>query len=182
MKTLTGLVIGAFALAAVSAARPALADGHGHKHHHHGNLMKEIKKIVSNAEHAAVIAERRSAMHVLGGSMKQIGGYLKKGEGSAADVKTAAMAIEKIGKAIPKLFPAGTGMAAYKGVTGAKPAVHSDPAGFRKISQQMASLAAELAQAAGSGASKADLGAKFGIIGKVGCGGCHRTYREKLKK
>lgn len=180
MKTLTGLVIGAFALTAVSAATPALADGHGHKHG--GNLMKEIKMKVANAEHAAVIAERRMAMRALGGSMKKIAGYLKKGEGSAADVKAAAMKIEEIGKAAHGLFPAGTGMAAYPGVTGAKAEVHSDAAGFKAISLKMASIAADLAKAAGDGASKADLGAKFGMIGKEGCGACHRVYREKLKK
>ena len=138
--------------------------------------------MVANAEHAAVIAERRGAMQALGGNMKTIAGYLKKNEGSAADVKAAAMRIEKIAKAIPGLFPPGTGMAAYKGVTGAKAEVHSDAAGFKSVSLKMASIAADLAKAAGDGASKADLGAKFGMIGKAGCGGCHRGYREKLKK
>jgi len=182
MKTFTGLVIGVFALAAVSAATPALADGHGHKHKHGAKLIEEVKKAVSNAEHAVVIAERRGAMQALGGNMKKIAGYLKKNEGSAADVRAAAMKIEEIAKAIPSLFPPGTGMAAYKGVTGAKPEVHSDAAGFKTVSMKMASIAADLAKAAGDGASKADLGAKFGMIGKAGCGGCHRVYREKLKK
>ena len=37
MKALTGLVIGAFAVTAISATTPALADGHGKK------LMKQIE-------------------------------------------------------------------------------------------------------------------------------------------
>jgi len=176
MKTLSGLVIGAFALTAVSAVTPALADGHGNK------LMKEVEMRVSNKEHAAVITERRMAMRELSGSMKKIVGYMKKNGGGPADVKAAAMKIEEIAKVIPGLFPAGTGMAAYEGATGAKPEVFSDAAGFEKVSMTMASLAADLAKAAGDGASKSDLGAKFGMIGKQGCGGCHRTYREKLKK
>ncbi|MGB0631878.1 MAG: c-type cytochrome [Alphaproteobacteria bacterium] len=176
MKTLTGLVIGAFALTAVSATSPVLADGHGNK------LMKEVEMKVGNKEHAAIITKRRMAMRELSGSMKKIAGYMKKNEGGPADVKAAAMKIEEIGKAIPGLFPAGTGMAAYEVVTGAKPAIFSDAAGFKKIAMTMSSLAADLAKAAGDGASKGDLGAKFGMVGKQGCGGCHRTYREKLKK
>lgn len=180
MKIPTGLVIGTFALVAVSAASPVLADGHRHKHG--GELVEEIKKMVSNAEHAAVITKRRDAMQDLGGRMKKIASYVKRNEGSPADVITAAMRIEAIAKTIPGLFPPGTGMATYPGVTGAKPAVHSDAAGFKAVSLEMALLAAGLAKAAGSGASKSDLGAKFGMIGKQGCGGCHRIYRKKLKK
>ncbi|MAJ92438.1 MAG: cytochrome c [Rhodospirillaceae bacterium TMED63] len=180
MKISTGLVIGTFALVAVSAASPVLADGHRHKHG--GELVEEIKKMVSNAEHAAVITKRRDAMQDLGGRMKKIASYVKRNEGSPADVITAAMRIEAIAKTIPGLFPPGTGMATYPGVTGAKPAVHSDAAGFKAVSLEMALLAAGLAKAAGSGASKSDLGAKFGMIGKQGCGGCHRIYRKKLKK
>ncbi|GEM_PF-720135 len=180
MKIPTRLVTGTFALVAVSAASPVLADGHRHKHS--GELVEEIKKMVSNAEHAAVITKRRDAMQDLGGSMKKIASYVKRNEGDPADVITAAMRIEAIAKTIPGLFPPGTGMATYPGVTGAKPAVHSDAAGFKAVSLEMALLAAGLAKAAGSGASKSDLGAKFGMIGKQGCGGCHRIYRKKLKK
>ena len=180
MKIPTGLVTGTFALVAVLAASPVLADGHRHKHS--GELVEEIKKMVSNAEHAAVITKRRDAMQDLGGSMKKIASYVKRNEGGPADVITAAMRIKAIAKTIPGLFPPDTGMSTYPGVTGAKPAVHSDAAGFKAVSLEMALLAAGLAKAAGSGASKSDLGAKFGLIGKQGCGGCHRIYRKKLKK
>ena len=80
MKTHTGLVIGtfAFALVAVSAMSLRIADGHGHKHG--GELVEEIKKMVSNAEHAAVITKRRDAMQDLGGSMKKIASYVKRNE------------------------------------------------------------------------------------------------------
>ena len=180
MKIPTGLVIGTFALVAVSAASPIVADGHRHKHG--GDLVEEIKKMVSNAEHAAVITKRRDAMQDLGGSMKKIASYVKRNEGGPADVITAAMRIEAIAKTIPGLFPPETGMETYPDVTGAKPEVYSDSTGFKAVSLKMASLAMDLAKAAGSGASKSDLGAKFGMIGKQGCGGCHRTYRKKLKK
>ena len=67
--------------------------------------MEEIEKMVSNAEHAAVITKRRDAMQDLGGSMKKIASYVKRNEGGPADVITAAMRIEAIAKTIPGLFP-----------------------------------------------------------------------------
>jgi len=177
MKTLTGLVIGAFALTALSATTPVLADGHGNK------LMKSIEMKVKNKKHAAVIMKRRSAMRALGGNMKRIAGYLKANKGGLKDVAMAARRIASIANAMPGLFPAGTGMARYPGVTGAKPAIFEDKAGFKKAAMTLASLANGLAKAASApGAGKAQIGKAFGPVGKMGCGGCHKNYRQKLKK
>lgn len=177
MKVLTGLVIGAFALTAVSTVTPAAADGHGHK------LMKKVESMVSNKQHAKAITDRRLGMRALSGNMKKVVGYLKKGDGGPADVAAAAKKISGIAKAIPGLFPAGSGMANYEGATGAKPAVFSDAAGFKAASAKLASLADNLAKvASASGANKGQIAAAFGPVGKMGCGGCHKTYRQKLKK
>jgi cytochrome c556 len=177
MKALTGLVIAVFALTALSAATPALADGHGNK------LMKSIEMEVKNKKHASVITKRRMAMRALGGNMKKIGGYLKANKGGPADVAKAAANIAQIAKATPGLFPAGTGMARYPGVTGAKPAIFENNAGFKKAAMRLASLANGLAKASSApGAGKAQIGKAFGPVGKMGCGGCHKNYRQKLKK
>ena len=180
MKIPTGLVIGIFALVAVSAASPVLADGHRHKHG--GDLVEEIKKMVSNAEHAAVITKRRDAMQDLGGSMRKIASYVKRNEGGPADVITAAMRIEAIAKTIPGLFPPETGMETYPDVTGAKPEVYSDSTGFKAVSLKMASLAMDLAKAAGSGASKSDLGCQVRHDWKAGLRWLPPHLSEKLKK
>lgn len=177
MKALTGLVIGAFVLTAVSATTPTLADGHGKK------LMKQIEMKVKNKKHAAVIAERRMAMRALGGNMKRIAGYLKENKGGPGSVAEAAAKISQIAKAVPDLFPAGTGMSRYPGVTGAKPKVFSDSADFKAAAMNLASLADGLARAASApDAGKAQIGKAFGPVGKMGCGGCHKDYRQKLKK
>jgi cytochrome c556 len=177
MKVLTGLVIGTFAMTAVSVTTPALADGHGNK------LMKQIEMKVKNAKHASVIAKRRMAMRALGGNMKRIAGYLKANKGGPGDVADAAKRIANIANATPGLFPAGTGMARYPGVTGAKPSIFTDGAGFKKAAMNLASLANNLAKvASASGAGKAQIGKAFGPVGKMGCGGCHKDYRQKLKK
>lgn len=179
MKVLTGLVIGAFALTAVSATTPTSAQAQGME-----KLMKEIEMKVENKEHAAVIAKRRGAMRALGGNAKTIAGYLKENKGGPKEVAAAAGRIAQIAKNIPDLFPAGTGLARYPGVTGAKPEIFSDnKAGFTKASMQLASLADALAKAASApGAGKAEIGKAFGAVGKMGCGGCHKDYRQKLKK
>lgn len=178
MKALTGLVIGAFAVTAISATTPALADGHGNK------LMKQIEMKVKNKKHAAVIAKRRQAMRALGGNMKRIAGYLKANKGGPKDVAQAAGRIAQIAKATPALFPAGTGLARYPGVTGAKPIIFKDKkAGFTKEANKLAALAMNLQKVASApGAGKGQIGKAFGAMGKMGCGGCHKTYRKKLKK
>lgn len=176
MKALTGLAIGAFALTAVSATTPVLADGHGHK------LMKEVEMKVSDKAHAGAIAKRRMAMRAVGGNMKTIAGYLKANKGTPADVAKSATTISNIAKVVPGLFPAGTGMARYPGVTGAKPEVFSDAEGFKKASMMMATAAANLAKVASApNAGKKEIGMAMGALGKS-CGSCHKVYRQKLKK
>ena len=73
-------------------------------------------------------------------------------------------------------------MARYPAVTGAKPEIFSDSAGFEKASMMMASAAADLAKAASApNAVKKEIGMAFGALGKS-CGSCHKVYRQKLKK
>ena len=176
MKALTGLVIGAFALTAVSATTPALADGHGKK------LMKQIEMKVKDKKHAGAIVKRRSAMRALSGNMKKIAGYLKANKGTPKDVAKSAMAISNIVKVVPGLFPGGTGMARYPGVTGAKPALFSDRDGLKKAAMTTASAAANLAKVASApNAGKKEIGMAMGALGKS-CGSCHKAYRQKLKK
>lgn len=176
MKALTGLVIGAFALTALTTTTPALADGHGHK------LMEQVEMKVENKAHAGAIAKRRMAMRAIGGNMKTIGGYLKANKGTPADVAKSATAIANIAKVVPGLFPAGTGLTRYPAVTGAKPEIFADSAGFKKASMMMASAAENLAKvAAAPNVGKKEIGMAFGGLVKS-CGSCHKVYRKKLKK
>tara|TARA_R110002072_G_scaffold16806_11_gene65074 strand:- start:515 stop:1447 length:933 start_codon:yes stop_codon:yes gene_type:complete len=176
MKALTVLAFGGFALAAASVTTPAIADNHGNK------LMKEVEMKVDNKAHATAIAKRRAAMRAVSGNMKTIAGYLKANKGGPADVAKSATMIANIAKVAPDLFPAGTGMARYPAVTGAKPEVFSDNDGFKKASMAMASAAANLAKAASApNAGKKEIGMAFGALGKS-CGSCHKVYRQKLKK
>ncbi len=178
MKALSTLVIGAFALTAVSATTAAPTQAQGME-----KLMKEVSAKVENKKHAELIVKRRSAMRAMSGSLKKIVGFLKTNEGSPMEVAQNAARVSQIAKNIPDLFPAGTGLARYPGVTGAKPNIfENDKAEFTKAAMTLASLADDLAKAAaGPGAGKAEIGKAFGPVGKMGCGGCHKDFRQKLK-
>ena len=175
MKALTGLVIGAIALAATSAFAPASAQGMSEK------LMMEIKAKVQDAEAAAAIHKRRMAMRMLGGQMKVVADYMKDGKGSPQDIAAAGTKIASIAKEIPGLFPKGTGLDKHPGGTGAKTAIWEKMEDFKRAAMALEKHAAELTKvASATDASKATIGAAFGPVGKIGCGGCHQGYREKL--
>ena len=178
MKVLTGLVISAFTLTAVLVTTPTTAQAQGMK-----KLMEQVEMKVTNKKHAAVIAKRRGAMRALSSNMKRIVGYLRANKGGPEDVAASAKKIVSIAKGLPGMFPAGTGMAKYPGVTGAKPDVFQKRQGFKKAAMRLASLAGNMATAASApGAGKAQIGKALGPLGKMGCGGCHKGYRQKLKK
>ena len=178
MKVPTGLVIGAFALTAVSVTTPNMAQAQGMK-----KLMDQVQMKVKNKKHAAIIAKRRGDMLALSGNMKKIVGYLRANKGGPKDVADSAKRIAMIAKNLPGLFPAGTGLAKYPGVTGAKPAVFDKHGDFKKAAMRLASLASNLANAASAGgAGKVQISKAFGPVGKEGCGGCHKDYRQKLNK
>ena len=175
MKALTGLVIGAIALAATSALAPASAQSMSEK------LMMEIKAKIQDAEAAAAIHKRRIAMRMMGGQMKVVADFMKEGKGSAKDVAAAGEKIASIAKDLPGMFPKGTGLDKHAGATGAKTAIWEKMAEFNKHAMDLEKHAMELVKVASAdGAQKAAIGAAFGPVGKVGCGGCHQGYREKL--
>lgn len=128
------------------------------------------------------IKVRRAAMKQLGGHMKGIGGFLKGGRraGTAETVALRGQSIAAIAGKIPALFPKGTSLADGKGETGAKPVIWEQWPAFQKAAMNLASEANKLSAAAGKG-DKAAIKVAMGSLGKNGCGGCHRTFRQKLK-
>lgn len=175
MRTFTGLAVAALAAGALALSAPQPAQAQMNK------LMDEIKAKVSDAEHAKVIHDRRSAMRQMSGAMKAIGEYAKDGKGSAADAAAAAKKIAGIAKKIPGLFPKGTEMAMYSGATGAKPEIWSMSGDFKEAAENLGDLANKLAMAASApGADQKAVGGAMGPVGKDGCGGCHKTFRQKL--
>ena len=129
------------------------------------------------AEDVNQVAEKRSmAMKAMGGSMRTIKGFVG-GRGSKDDVVKAVAVIASTAPKIASLFPKGTGMEALpKSEAKAEIWVKWDE--FTAAAKTLGDKAAVLAAAVDSG-DKGKIGAAFGDLGKVGCGGCHRVFRQK---
>ncbi|HXZ02147.1 MAG TPA: cytochrome c [Stellaceae bacterium] len=126
----------------------------------------------------AQIQTRRDTMKRQGADFKAIQDYVK-GEGDEAAAAKAIADLQSLAPKIVDLFPAGTGMDAFPGKTGAKPEIWKEWDKFKEIPLTLAGEEEKLAAAIKSG-DKAAIGAQLGNTGKNGCGACHTPYREKL--
>lgn len=131
-----------------------------------------------SAEAAKIVKERREDMKKLGGQMKAIKEALEAGDiGKVAD---SAKTISDIAEMIPNLFPEGTSMDQVKDPeTGAKPIIWEKRDEFEEAARNLASKADTLAGTV-AGGDVAAVAAAFDAMGKEGCGGCHKTFRQKL--
>jgi cytochrome c556 len=126
----------------------------------------------------AAIKTRRDTMKRQGDDFKAIQEYVK-GEGDQAGALKAINDLESIAPKIPDLFPAGTGLDAFPGKTGAKPEIWKEWDKFKAIPAVLLSAEEKLGEAIKSG-DKGAVGAQLANTGRNGCGACHTTYREKL--
>lgn len=145
-------------------------------------LMTVVGANVASAQMASdILKERSKLMKGLGGNMKAIGAFLKKGEGSAADVGKRARQIAAMAARIPDLYPKGTSMNDGVGKTRAKPEIWTQRVAFEAASAKLSELAWNMSAAAATG-NKGAIGKAMGPMGKVGCGGCHKVFRgPKIK-
>ena len=136
---------------------------------------------VALAADASVVTMRQGFMVGQADHTKAIVAYLKEGQGTPAMVAKRAGALATTARLIPGLFPKGSGMDEIKDPrTGAKAKIWSDWAGFEKAVKTLETEALKLMQVA-QGGDKAAIGAQFAVMGKQGCGGCHKPFREKLE-
>ncbi len=105
----------------------------------------------------------------------------KKREAKPADMEMRAIAIAAMAKRLPSMFAKGTSLADMPGKTGAKPEIWSRAMEFEAAANNLKALA-EKVQAATLTGDKGKIKAAFGVMGKKGCGGCHKVFRKKLKK
>lgn len=128
------------------------------------------------ADPMAQIEAREKLMKKMGGAMKTVGGFVKSGEGSPADVKAAAKAIEEVGATDMKVvFPEGTGLGV--GESAVKPALWERWSEAEAHWHDLTPAAKTLEAAADSG-EKAQIAKAMQGVGKV-CGGCHEDFRQK---
>ncbi len=138
------------AFAALGPDRAALADGHG-----------------------KVAEERSKLMKGMGGAMRTLKGFVE-GRNSAEEAAAAVAVIAAAAPRIPDVFPPGTGMGANP-KSESKDNIWEQWDEFKAASALLGDKAAAFKAALASG----DAGAAFGDLGKNGCGGCHRQFREK---
>ncbi len=127
------------------------------------------------------VAVRQAMMKELGAHMKGIGGFLKGGAraGTAADVALRGRAIAAAAVKIPTLFPKGSGLDDL-GLekSGAKAAIWQRWDDFEAASRNLGQQAMAFTAAAETG-DNGKIKAAMGTLGKLGCGGCHRDFRQK---
>lgn len=103
--------------------------------------------------------------------------YAKEGAGTAADVAKNAAMLSAAASKITALFPKGSGRGDFDDkTTRALPKIWQDWKGFEAAAARLGAEASKLAAVAASGDAAA-IGAQFGMVGKNGCGGCHKPFR-----
>ena len=132
---------------------------------------------VASEEEAMEVAEKRSeTMKSMGRSMRTLKGFAE-GRGTAEEASAAATVIADAAPTLPSLFPAGTGMAALPD-SESKDVIWEEWDEFVAATERLGEKAVAL-QAVLSSGDSGQIGAAFGDLGKNGCGGCHRKFREK---
>jgi len=130
----------------------------------------------SYADGAADINARQALMKSIGGEMKAIGGIIKGTAGDPATLGAHTQELAALSKKVKMAFPEGSGPEA--GETEALPNIWTDMGTVEKIIDDLVSATDNLAKVAMTGDLKA-AGAAMGVVGKDGCGACHKTFRKK---
>jgi cytochrome c556 len=125
---------------------------------------------------AASISTRQEAMKAQGGAMRTLTPIVRGEQpwNQQAAVQ-AATTLNNTAKAIPTVFPQGSGPEAGK--TDALPAIWQNWADFQAKAKALETESAKLLQLAQAG-DEAGFKAQFPAVGRS-CGGCHENYRVK---
>ena len=129
---------------------------------------------VAAVDAAGTIAGRQAAFRLSGALFGGMKGAIERGDDVTSQA-FAARALAGWAKAIPGMFPAGTGGAP----SNALPTVWSDRAGFEAKAADYAAAAAKLADLAKAG-DKAGFAAQWKTVGDT-CGACHSNFRKEDK-
>jgi cytochrome c556 len=125
---------------------------------------------------AALIAYRQLTMQAIGGHMGAIAMAAKGDVGFTDEVAGHAHAINELSKNLARLFPAGSGKEA--GETRALAIIWVKWDDFTAAAKTLGTESAKLAEVAKTG-DRSAIAAQTGELGNKGCGGCHKTFREK---
>lgn len=124
------------------------------------------------------VKDRKAAMKSISKANKALVAY-SKGKGSKQAALAAAKEIAAVGKALPGMFPKGSGEG-YGKTTRAKPEIWADWAKFTKANDAMIAAANKVASVSQLGTASTSMEVAGGI-GKT-CGGCHKPFRGPKPK
>lgn len=131
------------------------------------------------ASPAESLALRKAVMQSIGAHFGATVAAIKSGDAKRIQAAARqAQAINTLSTGIVILTPRGSGQEAGK--SRALPKIWQDWAGFQKAAATLTAESEKLVAALKTGDAKAAM-AQFARTGKVGCGGCHGTYRAKKK-
>lgn len=123
-----------------------------------------------------VVAGRRAAMNLSGAAMSGMKATIDAG-GSVRSQTFAAGGLLRWGRAIPGMFPAGTGPADLaEGVTGAKPEAWSNRADFEANAAAFTAEAQKLSELARAD-DAAGFAAQWTVV-RASCQSCHDSYKN----
>jgi cytochrome c556 len=121
----------------------------------------------ANAQSAEqAIQGRKALMKLNGRDMRTIAGFLKKNQGTAADVAKSAQRIMVDTEKYASLFVKGTSTAEVGAKSRAKPEIWADMAGFQAEVAKTKELARALRDVANDGGDKGAIGAAMGKLGR----------------
>jgi cytochrome c556 len=131
------------------------------------------------ASSAESLALRKAVMDSMAAHFGATVAAIKSGDSKRIQAAAKqAQAINTLSKIIPVVTPQGSGAAAGKSRALAK--IWQDWSGYQKAAAGLTAESAKLVAALKTGDAKAAM-AQFARTGKMGCGGCHGTFRAKKK-
>ena len=132
---------------------------------------------IEDPELRAVVQKRHDYMTGLGKSMKAFSNYVKREVGDLEELAAMAGKISETAASIPDLFPTATGKDTIEG-SEAKPEIWHSWEEFVGWTATLEERAVALQSAFDRG-EKEQISDSVKALGKEGCRGCHRKYREK---
>ena len=126
----------------------------------------------------AIVKDRQDTMKAQGKLLATVKNYTD-GKVDQKAAEDALAHLMQLTRSLPGKFPPGTGMAEFPGVSGAKPAIWSDPAKFKDANKPALAQEQTLLDLVKAG-DKAAVAAQVKTTVDKGCGACHGIYRQKL--
>jgi cytochrome c556 len=124
---------------------------------------------------ADVIAARQASLDMSSITFRSMGDAMKAGR-EAKSQGYAAASLAKWAKALPRMFPSGTGKGETSADTQARPAIWRDRAGFDRAAANYADATARLAALAAANET-AGFTSQLDEVNRA-CGLCHGGYKE----